>query len=130
MSIFQMILLIFRFQESDLDDIHFDQQYVTTQATVVSYKKLYGLLLSNCSILLKIHEHRNRITDAIVFYRIAFRNVFQGRRVSIRSYEFETRQIQLAKIVLIRVRMIPMCIRLAQCLRILETGLQLKRVIL
>ena len=37
--LFQLILLIFRFQESDLDDIHFDQPYVTTQATVVSYKK-------------------------------------------------------------------------------------------
>ena len=67
MNIFQMILLIFRFQESDLDDIHFDQQYVTTQATVVSYKKLYGLLLSNCSILNLIRGHRNKIKDLIIY---------------------------------------------------------------
>ena len=66
MSKFQMILLIFRFQESDLDDIHFDQQYVTTQATVVSYKKRYGLVLSN-SLMIKIHGHRNKIKDRIVY---------------------------------------------------------------
>ena len=35
-----VFFIVFRFQESDLDDIHFDQQYVTTQATVVSYKKI------------------------------------------------------------------------------------------
>ena len=62
--------------------------------------------------------------------RIAFRNVFRGRRVLIRSYELEMRQTQLAKIVLIEVKMIPMCIHLAQYLRILEKGLKLKRVML
>ena len=66
MSKFQMILLIFRFQESDLDDIHFDQQYVTTQATVVSYKKRYGLVLSN-GLMIKILGHRNKIKDRIVY---------------------------------------------------------------
>ena len=63
-----MILLIFRFQESDLDDIHFDQQYVTTQATVVSCKKtLRSTVFKQYDKTFKIHGHINSIQDLICY---------------------------------------------------------------